>query len=61
VELKIPAGIQSGHRLRLKGLGVSYLQKHGRGDLFVAVRIDTPQHISRKQREIIELMKKEGL
>ena len=61
VEVKVPAGIASGHKLRLKKLGVHHLQHDGRGDLFVEVNITTPQHISRKQRDIMELLKKEGL
>lgn len=61
MEIKIPPGITSGHRLRLKKLGVHHLQHDGRGDLFVEVNITTPQHLSRKQKEVMELLKKEGL
>ena len=60
-EVKISAGTESGHRIRLKGLGVTHLRTAGRGDLYVELRVQTPKNISRKQRDIVELLKKEGL
>lgn len=61
IEANIPAGIQSGQLIRLARLGVPYLQKKGRGDLLLKVIVLTPKSISKKQRELLELLKKEGL
>ncbi len=61
IVLKVPPGIQSGHRLRLKNLGVPHLNRSGRGDLFIEVNIQTPGHLNRKQRDLLEQLKKEGL
>ncbi len=61
MEIKIPVGIQSGQLIRLAGLGVPYLHKKGRGDLLVRTTLITPKSVSRKQRELLEQLKKEGL
>jgi DnaJ-class molecular chaperone len=42
VQLKIPAGTQSGRKLRLRGRGVPHLRGGGRGDLYVEVRVQVP-------------------
>lgn len=54
VELKIPAGIQSGKVLRLKNKGVPYLESNKRGDHLATVRVVTPQRLSRKEKEILK-------
>lgn len=59
VKLKIPAGIQSGDLLRVKGKGVNIDGR--RGDLLVRVKIDIPQKLSRKARKIVEDLKGEGV
>jgi len=52
--LDIPAGIQSGSQLRVRGAGMPVLQGRGRGDLVAEVLVETPTRLSRKQREILE-------
>jgi molecular chaperone DnaJ len=52
--LEIPAGIQSGKQLRLRGKGMPVLQGRGRGDLVVEIVVETPTRLSRRQREILE-------
>jgi len=51
VEVKIPPGIQSGKILRLRGRGLG----RGRqtGDLYVEVRVWTPQKVSAKERQLL--------
>src|SRR5690606_6723795 len=44
VKLKIPAGTQSGEKLRLKGKGVP--SGRGRGDHIVIVKVETPKKLS---------------
>ncbi len=53
-KLKIPAGTQSGKVFRLKGKGVPSLQGNGRGDQHVRVFVETPTHLSREQRDLLE-------
>ncbi|MFA5945521.1 MAG: molecular chaperone DnaJ [Patescibacteria group bacterium] len=52
VDLKIPAGIQSGEELRLRGKGVPH--GRGRGDHIVVIRVLTPTKLDRKTRELLE-------
>jgi molecular chaperone DnaJ len=52
--LEIPAGIQSGKQLRIRGAGMPVLQGRGRGDLVIEIGVETPTKLSRKQREILE-------
>jgi len=52
--LTIPEGTQSGTRFRLKGKGVPHLNGHGRGDLYVFVRVVTPTKLTREQRSLLE-------
>ncbi len=53
-KLKIPAGTQSGKELRLKGKGVPSLQGSGRGDQHVRVLVETPTHLTKEQKELLE-------
>jgi molecular chaperone DnaJ len=53
-KLKIPAGTQTGKVFHLKGKGVPSLQGGGRGDQHVRVFVETPTHLSREQRELLE-------
>ncbi|MBU1898894.1 molecular chaperone DnaJ [Myxococcota bacterium] len=53
VLLKVPAGAQSGKRLRLRGKGLPRAQG-GTGDLFVRLIIETPQRLTARQRALLE-------
>jgi molecular chaperone DnaJ len=55
--LDIPAGIQSGKQLRIRGAGMPVLQGRGRGDLVVEIAVETPTKLSRRQKEILEEFK----
>jgi len=61
VKLKIPSGTQSGRIIRLKGKGIPHLQGWGKGDMFVVVQITVPEKLSRKQKQLIEEFRKEGI
>lgn len=58
-KLKVPDGTQSGTSFRIKGKGVPVLNGHGKGDLFVEVRVQTPGKLSKRQRELLQEL--EGL
>ncbi len=49
--LEIPAGVQSGHLLRLRGLGVP--NRRGRGDLVVGVVVRTPEKLTEVEEELL--------
>jgi molecular chaperone DnaJ len=52
--LDVPAGTQSGHVFRLRGLGVPDLNGYGRGDQVVRLTVETPRKLSGRQRELLE-------
>src|SRR5207302_10610390 len=52
--LKIPEGTQSGSVLKLRSKGVPVLNGHGKGDLFVEVRLETPSKLTKRQRELLQ-------
>jgi molecular chaperone DnaJ len=54
IELKIPAGIQSGEMLRHRGAGMSVLNGRGRGDLMTRILVETPTKLSKDQKAILE-------
>jgi molecular chaperone DnaJ len=53
-KLKIPAGTQTGKVFRMKGKGVPALQGGGRGDQHVRVFVETPTHLSKEQKDLLE-------
>lgn len=60
IKLKIPAGINSGEVLRVKGKGVP-IQRGGRGDLMIRILVKTPKRLSANAKKIIEDLRKEGV
>ncbi len=52
--VKIPAGTQTGEQFRLRGKGFSVLRSAARGDMYIQVAVETPQHLTRRQRELME-------
>lgn len=54
VKVKIPAGIEDGKRLKLKGHGNKSKLGSSRGDLFLKINIDVPGHIERKGKDIYQ-------
>ena len=54
IEIRIPAGIQSGETLRQRGAGMSVLQGRGRGDLVARILVETPTKLSAKQKALLD-------
>lgn len=59
IEVTIPEGVSINEILRVKGKGVPAKSK--RGDLLIKLNIKMPSKISRKSRELIEELKKDGI
>ncbi|HEX2028884.1 MAG TPA: molecular chaperone DnaJ [Nitriliruptorales bacterium] len=49
--IKIPAGTASGRTFRIRGQGAP--TRNGRGDLLVTVRVDVPQKLSKRQKDLL--------
>ncbi len=58
VQLKIPAGSQSGAKLRLKGRGLK--GKGGEGDMIVELNVVIPRTVSEKDKTLIEELSKQS-
>jgi len=53
-KLKVPAGAQTGDQFRLRGKGFSVYRSTQRGDMVIQLQVETPQGLSRRQRELLE-------
>jgi molecular chaperone DnaJ len=51
-EVKLPAGTQPGHTVRLKGLGLPSLRNGSRGSEHVVIDVEVPSKLSREQKEL---------
>jgi len=59
VNIKIPAGAQSGQKLRVRGQGLPQ-GEGGRGDLYVVLRVQVPSHVSESERTHWERLARES-
>ena len=53
VRVKVPAGTQTGRRFRLPGKGMPVLRAKQTGDMYVQVAVETPQNLTKRQRELL--------
>ncbi len=60
IKVTIPEGVAINEILRVRGKGVP-ISKNKRGDLLIKLNIKLPGKLSRKSRELMEELKKEGI
>ncbi len=51
--VKVPAGAQTGDVVKIKGRGVKSLQGGRPGDLFIHLRVLTPENLGREEKELL--------
>ena len=51
--VKVPAGTQTGRRFRLTAKGMPVLRAKQMGDMYVQVAVETPQNLTKRQRELL--------
>ncbi|HEY1362261.1 MAG TPA: molecular chaperone DnaJ [Xanthobacteraceae bacterium] len=51
--VKVPEGTQTGRRFRLQGKGMPVLRSKQTGDMYVQVLVETPQKLTKRQRELL--------
>jgi len=52
-QVKVPEGTQSGRRFRLPGKGMPVLRSREVGDMYVQVVVETPQSLTKRQKELL--------
>jgi molecular chaperone DnaJ len=52
-KVKVPEGTQSGRRFRLQGQGMPVLRSKQMGDMYVQVIVETPQKLSKRQKDLL--------
>ena len=53
-KVKVAPGTQPGQRVRLKSKGMPVLRSKDTGDLYVQLDVETPQNLTKRQRELLE-------
>lgn len=53
VEMNVPAGTQPGEVQRLKGLGMPRMEGHGKGDLYIRLKLVVPKKLTAEQKELL--------
>ncbi len=51
--VKVPEATQSGRRFRLQGKGMPVLRSKQLGDMYVQVVVETPQNLTKRQKELL--------
>ena len=51
--VKVPEGTQSGRRFRVQGKGMPVLRSKQAGDMYIQVLVETPQKLTKRQRELL--------
>ena len=59
--VKIPPSSQPGKILKISGRGIPHFSGYGRGNLYFELTIKTPKRLTKKQKELLKELKKEGL
>ena len=61
VKLTIPAGSKTGDKHRLKGKGLDVPNSSRKGDMYVILKIEVPQKLSKEQKKLFEALKETKL
>jgi molecular chaperone DnaJ len=53
-KVRVAEGTATGRQFRIRGKGMPVLRSHDMGDLYIQVAVETPQSLSKRQRELLE-------
>lgn len=59
--LSVPAGTPAKKVFRVSGKGMPHFRGYGRGDMYVDMEVGIPKKLTRKQKELLEDLRREGL
>jgi molecular chaperone DnaJ len=57
-KVKVPEGTHSGRRFRLQSKGMPVLRSRQTGDMYVQVVVETPQNLTKRQRDLLNEFEK---
>jgi len=58
--VKVPEGTQNAKQFRLKGKGMPVMRTTQYGDMYIQVAIETPQNLTKRQRQILQEFEEES-
>jgi curved DNA-binding protein len=61
LNVKVPEGTQFNSKIRLKGYGLPRFNGDGRGDQYVVIKINVPKKLSKRQKELVQELQREGI
>ncbi len=61
VDLTIPAGTQSGDKMRLRGKGIENVSTKRKGDMYVITKVIIPEKLTREQKKLFESLSETDL
>jgi len=59
--LKVPSGTESGKIFKISEKGIPHFSGYGKGDLYVELKVKIPKKLTKKQKELLEKLKEEGV
>lgn len=61
ISLNIPAGSESGDKLRIKGKGIKDVNYNNYGDFYIIIKVITPKKLTKEQKTLIEQLSNTNL
>jgi len=59
--VKVPAGLQPGQKIRLRGFGVAASGRRPAGDLYAVIEVAVPKSLTADQKQLIEQLRDSGV
>ncbi|WP_237152718.1 molecular chaperone DnaJ [Oryzibacter oryziterrae] len=59
-KVRVPDGSQTGKQFRLRQKGMPVLRSRDQGDMYINIIVETPQNLTRRQRELLEEFERES-
>jgi molecular chaperone DnaJ len=53
IKVKVEEGAQSGRQFKIKGRGMPVLRSRDFGDLYIQANVETPQNLTKRQKELL--------
>jgi curved DNA-binding protein len=60
-KIKVPPGIQSQTKMRLKGCGIHHFKSAGQGDEYVKIIVPLPKQLTPRQKKLVDDLAEEGI